>query len=231
MAGGAFSIFCSKYISETTPIEIKGSAGGLTQCGITFGILIPFAIGRYFNDVASLSDKEVSTFLLIVFSFPIALSLFQLLMLFTVFNFDSPKFMKQKKDFEKLEKLMRKIYNEKEVDIKQLINDLETCKKKDCFNITYTDVLTNPRYRRATFVGCMLAMMQMTNGINIIIYFSNILFEDTGLPVTEITGLVGIVNFLACIIGVWVLSRFGRRFLMLYANFVMTCLLFTLGSS
>jgi len=30
MAAGGFSVFCSKYISETAPKEIRGSCGGLT---------------------------------------------------------------------------------------------------------------------------------------------------------------------------------------------------------
>jgi len=30
LASGAFSVFCPKYISETSPIEVKGQAGSLT---------------------------------------------------------------------------------------------------------------------------------------------------------------------------------------------------------
>ena len=29
-ATGAFIVYCPKYISETTPVEVRGPAGGLT---------------------------------------------------------------------------------------------------------------------------------------------------------------------------------------------------------
>jgi len=55
MAAGGFSVFCSKYISETAPPEIRGPAGGLTQCGITFGILVPFVIGHFYTEPSLLT--------------------------------------------------------------------------------------------------------------------------------------------------------------------------------
>jgi MFS family permease len=48
-ACGGFSVFCPKYISEVAPIELKGPAGGLTQICITFGIIVPFSIGLFYQ--------------------------------------------------------------------------------------------------------------------------------------------------------------------------------------
>ena len=48
-ACGGFSVFCPKYISEVAPIELKGPAGGLTQICITFGIIVPFTIGLFYQ--------------------------------------------------------------------------------------------------------------------------------------------------------------------------------------
>ena len=53
LAVGGFSVFCPKYIAETSPIEIKGPAGALTQVYITLGILIAFSIGLGIGDVDS----------------------------------------------------------------------------------------------------------------------------------------------------------------------------------
>jgi len=68
--------------------------------------------------------------------------------------------IKQRKDLVKLRKFLKKIYNDREVNISKLMGDIEACKKKDCFNITYSDIFFNPRYSRATLVGCMLAINQ-----------------------------------------------------------------------
>ena len=46
LACGSFSFFCPKYISETSPVEIKGPTGFMSQINICFGILVPFLIGK-----------------------------------------------------------------------------------------------------------------------------------------------------------------------------------------
>ena len=101
---------------------------------------------------------------------------------------------------------------------------------KQCLNVGFCDIFRLKRYRRATFVGCILAINQMTSGMNCLIYFSNILFA-THLPPTEVTFLVGLFNFLATVLGVVLISKFGRRSLMLFSNFWMTILLFLVGWS
>ena len=50
IACGCYSVFCPKYISETAPTEVKGPAGALSQICVTFGILVPFAIGLFFGE-------------------------------------------------------------------------------------------------------------------------------------------------------------------------------------
>lgn len=77
----------------------------------------------------------------------------------------------------------------------------------------------------------MLAMNQMTSGMNALIYFSNILFKGTMVAPLTITFLVGLFNFLATILGVFMISKFGRRTLMLHSNFWMTILMAALGFS
>ena len=47
----------------------------------------------------------------------------------------------------------------------------------------------------------------------------------------DVTGIVGLVNFLGCFLGIYILSRVGRKELMLKANFLMTSLLFIMGSA
>jgi MFS family permease len=56
VAAGAFSVFVPKYISETSPVEVKGVAGGITQLTLTFGILVSFSLGTVFTTDSP--DKE-----------------------------------------------------------------------------------------------------------------------------------------------------------------------------
>ena len=44
-AAGAFSVFCPKYISEVSPVEVQGQTGSLVQVSVTMGILVCFFAG------------------------------------------------------------------------------------------------------------------------------------------------------------------------------------------
>lgn len=108
MACGGFSVFCPKYISEVAPVELKGPAGGLTQICITFGIIVPFSIGLAYP---STQDNDTNTQEInILFIIPIILSGLQVILLFTVFRYDTPIMIKQKGEYEKLKNFMSNIY-------------------------------------------------------------------------------------------------------------------------
>ena len=49
ICGGSYTVFGSRYISETAPTEIRGPAGSMTQISITFGILIALIVGVFFQ--------------------------------------------------------------------------------------------------------------------------------------------------------------------------------------
>lgn len=91
MACGSFSVFCPKYIAETSPVEIKGPTGFMSQICICFGILLPFLIGALF-DQTKLDQCE--TLLWILFLLPVAMSAIQMLLMTAVFNYDTPPVIK-----------------------------------------------------------------------------------------------------------------------------------------
>ena len=57
-SAGAFSLFCPKFLAEVAPTEYKAPIGALSQLLLTFGILIPFAIGLAFPDPPSYSSSQ-----------------------------------------------------------------------------------------------------------------------------------------------------------------------------
>ena len=107
-ASGAFSVFCPKYLNEIAPIELTGPIGSMIQVTVTFGILVPFIIGVFFTDTTDhQADKQL---ILIIFLVPLILSVIQFLLMMTVFRYDTPIFMRHKRQGAKLRKFMRKIY-------------------------------------------------------------------------------------------------------------------------
>jgi len=76
-----------------------------------------------------------------------------------------------------------------------------------------------------------MAIFQQFTGINIIMFFSNTIFKNVGgnLTATQITGLVGFVNFFTTLIGMALLSYAGRKTIMFWCNLAMALILLSLG--
>ena len=157
---------------------------------------------------------------------PIALSILQIFLLVTIFRYDTPVFLKLKGDNVRLNELMSKIYHP--YVVQERIAELEgeeqldgvSANNADEDNISYGKVCCDPRYSRATFVGCSIAIFQQLTGINVIMFYSNTVFAlaHSSLKASTITGIVGVVNFLATFGGMALLGYVGRKPLLLYTT-------------
>lgn len=106
----------SKIVNETAPTELKGPLGTITQILITVGIMISFFLGLPIPDLSPGSiSRESQDFLVrgywrVMFALPILFALIQIGLLVSVFNYETPKYLKSKRRFAELQKLMVKIY-------------------------------------------------------------------------------------------------------------------------
>lgn len=96
LAGGAFSVFVPSFINEVTPTELKGPFGSSTQILITLGIMISNLLGI---PMPTKDDTNTHSFIddeywRLLFALPMGLSLIQSVLLFTLFNYETPKYLK-----------------------------------------------------------------------------------------------------------------------------------------
>lgn len=124
-AGGAFSVFVPSFINELTPTEYKGPFGVATQLLITFGIFISNVVGIPLPDCHIPFDshhceksKNIYTpgfigddYWRILFAIPIMIAVIQSLLILLVFNYETPKFLKQQGRKAELNALMGRIYS------------------------------------------------------------------------------------------------------------------------
>jgi MFS family permease len=100
LSAGAFSVFVPSYINEVTPTELKGPFGSATQLLITLGIFISNILGIPLptTDEEFKDDNFVNrNYWRLLFALPIAFAAIQSTLLFTIFNYETPKFLKQHK--------------------------------------------------------------------------------------------------------------------------------------
>jgi len=82
------------------------------------------------------------------------------------FPVDLPSDLKKKGDIENLTKLFSKIYEPKQIAERiQAVN----VPKGDANSFGYAEAVTNPKYRKATFIACFMGFAQIATGINAII--------------------------------------------------------------
>uniref|UniRef100_A0A7S3IZB7 Major facilitator superfamily (MFS) profile domain-containing protein n=1 Tax=Strombidium inclinatum TaxID=197538 RepID=A0A7S3IZB7_9SPIT len=95
--------------------------------------------------------------------------------------------------------------------------------------VSYKGVLCDPKYSKATMIGCTLSMFQQLTGINFIMLYSNTLFGNLNMSAQNITGLVGVVNFFSVFGGLALLTMAGRRSIWIWVNLAIAVILILEG--
>lgn len=122
---------------------------------------------------------------------------------------------------------MEKIYVSNQIARERIESiNVDISKGRD---ITYNMVLCDQKYRKATLIGCTLSFLVNLTGINVLIHYSCMVFKGLTLSATFITAMIGIANFFAAIIGLFLLYCFGRRTIMLIFYVLMALTLFMLS--
>jgi hypothetical protein len=91
----------------------------------------------------------------VLFALPIGFSAIQSILLFTVFNYETPKFLKQCGRSAELNTIMGKIYSHDQVQGR--IDSIVIA--SDGSSPSYKETLTSPKYKIATFIGCTLSLL------------------------------------------------------------------------
>jgi sugar porter (SP) family MFS transporter len=237
---GVFTVISPLFISETSPAEVAGSMGALSQFMVTAGIMIAYIFGylapiRYIKNEGETVNPDVFTTQSwrIVFIMPAVFALIQSLLVLFIFRYDTPKYYKQNGKSDMVEKIELLIYKEQDSDINHsmLTSNNQTSDQK-----VPVSALCTPKYRMAFIVGCSLALFQQLTGINAVIFYSNNIFtkgSDPGYDTEQAarlgTVIVGVVNWAAAMTSIPLLARFGRKTLLIMGQIVMGISLIVLG--
>lgn len=120
LAFGCFSVVCAKLINEITPVELLGPFGAINQLSLTFGICIPGTMALFYpRDILTTvnpdDDFYVNSYFRVIWSIPLIISAVQMLLLMTCFRNESPVYLKEKGEEEKLLAVMKKFYEPQEL--------------------------------------------------------------------------------------------------------------------
>lgn len=228
---GSFTVIAPLFISETSPAQVAGSMGAINQFMVTAGIMVAYIMGfmapfEYLKGVDPLPENRNESVYTtqswrIIFIIPAAIAVLQSLLVLFVFRYDTPKYYRQNEKHKEVEAVEALIYKEKQTEINRSM--LENSNNNQNQKVPISALFT-PRYRKAFIVGCLLAIFQQLTGINAVIFYSNDIFvgDRTGYESERAakigTVIVGIVNWAFALIVIPLLTRFGRKTLLIFGQ-------------
>lgn len=109
------------------------------------------------KDLSLIDDFTVQNYWRVMFALPVAFAIIQCFCLLTVFNYESPKFMKQNKQDAKLNLLMGRIYQADRV--RERIDLIVIEEGGQSEQPGYGATLCHPKYKYATLIGCTLSAL------------------------------------------------------------------------
>lgn len=206
---GASSVAVPIYISEITPAHNRGKLVALYQFNIVFGILIAY-ISNYFIGVVF--TEHAWRWMLGVEAIPAAIYL--LLVLGVP---ESPRWLVLKQGKIAEAKALLRQLNPK-ADIETLILQIKHSVSK---NVEAT-VFFSKRFRFPILLAFLLAFFNQLSGINFVLYYAPRIFEQAGVAAGDVLGAsvsLGVVNLLFTLLGMYMIDRAGRKFLMYIGSF------------
>lgn len=228
---GVASVIAPAYIAETSPARIRGRLGSLQQLAIVTGIFISLAIDYLLAHLAGGAAKdlwlglEAWRWMFLMMAVP---AVIYGLLTFTIP--ESPRYLVARHRIPEARKVLTLLLGEKNLDI--TIDRIQSTLAGE----------TKPSWRDLrksgggiypiVWVGLGLSIFQQFVGINVIFYYSNVLWEAVGFDEGQsftITVITSIVNIATTLIAIALIDKIGRKPLLLIGSAGMAVTLSTMA--
>lgn len=198
------------YISEISPVSVKGAVGVSHQFMITFGILIAFVM----SIKGALSS--FSEYWHMYFAFPALPALYQLILL--PLCPESPNWLYYNREREDLARAaLTKLRNSRSVadeEVDAMIKERTTATSS--VMVSYKQLFSDRTLRLTLIIGLALQGAQQLSGVNAILNYGPDILKTAGLTNPDLgTGLLGGINVFMTFVSVPLMDKLGRRSLML----------------
>jgi MFS transporter, SP family, sugar:H+ symporter len=228
---GMASVIAPAYIAEIAPARIRGRLGSLQQLAIVIGIFISLLVD-FLLALAAGGSGEPLWFGLAAWRWMFLMMAIPAI-LYGVLSLtipESPRFLIAEHRADEAKVILTKLLGGTNIDatIQRIRETMERETEPSWHD------LKSPREKIAGIVwaGLLLSVFQQFVGINVIFYYSNVLWEAVGFKEEQaftITVIGATVNVLTTFIAIATVDRFGRKPLLLIGSVGMTIMLATMA--
>lgn len=228
---GVASVIAPAYIAETSPPRIRGRLGSLQQLAIVTGIFLSLAIDYLLQHLAGGAGKELWfgmeawRWMFLMMAIP---AVVYGALAFTIP--ESPRYLVASHRIPEARKVLTTLLGEKNLEI-TLTRIQDTLSNEDKPSWRDLRKPTGGIYG-IVWVGLGLSIFQQFVGINVIFYYSNVLWQAVGFDESQsfqITVITSIVNILTTLIAIALIDKIGRKPLLLIGSAGMAVTLATMA--
>ena len=201
---GVASVVSPMYIAEISPAKIRGRLVALNQLAIVVGILLSYLSNWVLVDTGINNWR----YMLVAEILPAVTFLMGLF-----FILESPRWLTK----EGLEKdaldVLKVVAGAVNAD-----HELQKIKKSLAEKKTSLKELLHPSLRRVLIVGILFSLFAHITGIDTIIYYGPIIFLESGFKTDSAllaSVIIGITNLIFTFVGMAMIDKAGRKFLLL----------------
>ncbi|WP_111766062.1 sugar porter family MFS transporter [Nakamurella deserti] len=231
---GVASVIAPAYIAEIAPARIRGRLGSLQQLAIVSGIFISLLVDFILAKIAGGSGEtlwlglEAWRWMFIAMVVPAVL--------YGTFSFtipESPRYLIATHRIPEARRILSKLLGEKGLDVKMDTIARSLASEKPP---SWGDLLRTGGSRFSllpiVWIGLGLSVFQQFVGINVIFYYSNVLWQSVGFSESDsfvFTVITAVINILTTLIAIATVDRVGRKPLLLIGSVGMTVTLATMS--
>ena len=228
---GVASVIAPAYIAETSPPGIRGRLGSLQQLAIVSGIFLSLSIDWVLAHLAGGSDQELWLgmeawrWMFLMMAVP---AVVYGVLAFTIP--ESPRYLVATHRIPEARKVLSMLLGEKNLEI--TLGRIEDTLKSEK-PASWRD-LRKPAggVYGIVWVGLGLSIFQQFVGINVIFYYSNVLWQAVGFDESSsfvITVITSVTNILTTLIAIALIDKVGRKPLLLIGSSGMAITLGTMA--
>jgi sugar porter (SP) family MFS transporter len=223
---GTASVIAPTYIAEIAPARLRGRLGSLQQLAIVFGIFVALLSDYALASAAGGSagnelwwGLEAWQWMFLFMAIPaIAYGLLALTIP------ESPRFLIAKHRIPEAKEILTRLLGPKNIDAK-IDRIRQTMEREQEPSWHDLKVPGTNRIAGIVWIGLALSVFQQFVGINVIFYYSNILWEAVGFTESQsfvITVISSVINVLTTLIAIATIDRLGRKPLLIIGSVGMT---------
>lgn len=227
---GVASVIAPAYIAEVAPAKLRGRLGSLQQLAIVVGIFVALLSNFVIASLAGSAENpwlfNLTAWRWMFWSEMIPAAIYGIAALRIP---ESPRYLIAQGRDQEAAAVLAKVEGANAWDTVANIKETISQEHKPSFG----DLIVRNNLLPIVWLGIGLSVLQQFVGINVIFYYSSILWRAVGFSESDsllITVITGLVNIITTLIAIATIDRFGRKPLLLLGSIGMFLTLGTLAT-